>query len=54
MIQDKIFKLKGKVQHYVWGGTELFRIGLALKTQNKTIRRILDGCSSYSFINHNY
>ena len=22
MIQDKIFKLKGKVQHYAWGGTE--------------------------------
>jgi mannose-6-phosphate isomerase len=22
MIQDRIFKLKGKVQHYAWGGTE--------------------------------
>lgn len=22
MLQDKIFKLKGKVQHYAWGGTE--------------------------------
>jgi mannose-6-phosphate isomerase len=21
MVQDKIFKLKGKIQHYVWGGT---------------------------------
>ena len=35
MIQDKIFKLKGKVQHYAWGGTEFIPHWLGAENKNK-------------------
>lgn len=34
MIQDKIFKLKGKVQHYAWGGTEFIPHWLGVENKN--------------------
>lgn len=34
MIQDKIFKLKGKVQHYAWGGTEYIPQWLGIENKN--------------------
>ncbi|MBV9962434.1 MAG: mannose-6-phosphate isomerase, class I [Parafilimonas sp.] len=35
MLQDKIFKLKGKVQHYAWGGTEYIPHWLGIENKNK-------------------
>src|SRR5258706_2557644 len=35
MIQDKIFKLKGKVQHYTWGGTEFIPNWLGIDNPDK-------------------
>jgi len=36
MIQDKIFKLKGKVQHYAWGGDHFIPHWLGMEnTENK-------------------
>ncbi|MEP6464975.1 MAG: mannose-6-phosphate isomerase, class I [Parafilimonas sp.] len=35
MIQDKIFKLKGKVQHYAWGGTEYIPHWLGINNNDK-------------------
>ena len=35
MIQDKIFKLKGKVQHYAWGGTEFIPHWLGIKNEEQ-------------------
>lgn len=35
MIQDKIFKLKGKVQHYAWGGTEFIPHWLGIKNDEQ-------------------
>lgn len=35
MIQDKIFKLKGKVQHYAWGGTEYIPHWLGIENKDK-------------------
>ena len=35
MIQDKIFKLKGKVQHYAWGGAEFIPHWLGIKNDEK-------------------
>ena len=33
MLQDKIFKLKGKVQHYAWGGYEFIPRWLGIKNK---------------------
>lgn len=35
MLQDKIFKLKGKVQHYAWGGTEYIPNWLGIENTKK-------------------
>lgn len=35
MLQDKIFKLKGKVQHYAWGGTEYIPHWLGIENEKK-------------------
>src|SRR5690242_3246134 len=35
MIQDKIFKLKGKVQHYAWGGKEFIPHWLGIKNEEQ-------------------
>src|SRR5437868_15384915 len=35
MVQDKIFKLKGKVQHYVWGGTDFIPNWLGIDNPDK-------------------
>lgn len=35
MLQDKIFKLKGKVQHYAWGGTEYIPHWLGIENKQK-------------------
>ncbi|HEY2727641.1 MAG TPA: mannose-6-phosphate isomerase, class I, partial [Parafilimonas sp.] len=35
MIQDKIFKLKGKIQHYAWGGTEYIPHWLGINNTDK-------------------
>ncbi len=35
MIQDKFFKLKGKVQNYAWGGTEFIPHWLGIKNDEK-------------------
>ena len=35
MLQDKIFKLKGKVQHYAWGGTEFIPHWLGINNKEK-------------------
>lgn len=35
MIQDKIFKLKGKVQHYAWGGTDFIPHWLGINNTDK-------------------
>ncbi|HEY6975405.1 MAG TPA: type I phosphomannose isomerase catalytic subunit, partial [Chitinophagaceae bacterium] len=33
MLQDKIFKLKGKVQHYTWGGYEFIPHWLGIENK---------------------
>lgn len=35
MLQDKIFKLKGKIQNYAWGGTEYIPQWLGIDNKNK-------------------
>ncbi len=35
MLQDKIFKLKGKVQHYAWGGNEYIPKWLGIENKEK-------------------
>ena len=35
MLQDKIFKLKGKVQHYAWGGNEYIPEWLGIENKEK-------------------
>ena len=35
MIQDKIFKLKGKIQHYAWGGQEFIPAWLGIDNPEK-------------------
>jgi mannose-6-phosphate isomerase len=35
MTQDKIFKLKGKIQHYAWGGTEFIPEWLGIDNPEK-------------------
>ncbi len=35
MLQDKIFKLKGKVQHYAWGGTDFIPHWLGIDNKEK-------------------
>ncbi len=55
MQQDKIFKLKGKVQHYAWGGTAFIPQWLGISNpENKPFAEYWMGAHPSASSNHKY